>query len=89
MIDRTTALSETSQTEFSAILCRKVRPNFGRTEPAINHYSNDIIYTYMHLFLLNTILRLKEEKICIFNKPDQIDCYLQLTTFFFLKCDPT
>ena len=31
VIDRTSALSETSRTEFSAILCQKVRPKFGRT----------------------------------------------------------
>ena len=42
VIDRTSALSETSRTEFSAILYRKVRPKFGRTELSINHYSNDI-----------------------------------------------
>ena len=32
VIDRTSASSETSRTEFSAILCQKVRPKFGRTE---------------------------------------------------------
>ena len=31
MVDRTSALSETSRTEFSAILWQKVRPKFGRT----------------------------------------------------------
>ena len=32
VVDQACALSETSRTEFWAILCQKVRPNFGRTE---------------------------------------------------------
>ena len=31
MVDRTSALSETSRTEFLAILCQKIRPKFSRT----------------------------------------------------------
>ena len=46
---RTSALSETSRTKFLAILCRKVRPKFGRTELPIVHYSNVIIYIYYYI----------------------------------------
>ena len=39
VVDRTSALSETSRTEFSAILCQKVRPKFGQSKLLVTHYS--------------------------------------------------